>query len=55
MLENRMLIDSEWGELEYGIPYPRKISEWEREEYEDDIGREAFCDSAEYEGSEELV
>lgn len=24
MLENRMLIDSEWGESEYGVPLPRK-------------------------------
>ena len=55
MLENRMLIDEEWSELEYGVPSPRKMSAWEREEYEDDIGREAFCDSAEYEGSEESV
>ena len=55
MIENRMVIDEEWGDLEYGVPAPRKMSAWEREEYEDDIGREAFCDSAEYESPEELV
>lgn len=55
MLENRMVIDEEWGELEYGVPAPRKMSAWEREEYEDDIGRETFCDSAEHEGAEEPV
>ena len=32
MLENRMLIDSEWGESEYGVPLPRKRDRWEEEE-----------------------
>ena len=36
MLENRMVIDSEWRELEYGVPAPRKMSAWEREEYENE-------------------
>ena len=42
MLENRMLIDEEWGELEYGVPAPRKNDPWEIErmmEVEDN-GRE---------------
>lgn len=55
MLENRMLIDSEWGEVEYGVPMPRKMSKWEREEYESDIDGEAFCYPAEHEGPEEYV
>lgn len=32
MLENRMLIDSEWGESEYGVPLLRKRDRWEEEE-----------------------
>lgn len=36
MLENRMLIDSEWGESEYGVPLPRKRDRWEEEE-EDNV------------------
>lgn len=35
MLENRMLIDSEWGESEYGVPLARKRDRWEEEEEED--------------------
>ena len=35
MLENRMLIDSEWNEREYGVPLPRKRYKWEEEEEED--------------------
>lgn len=35
MLENRMVIDSEWGESEYGVPLPRKRDKWEEEESED--------------------
>lgn len=35
MLENRMLIDSEWGESEYGVPLPRKRGRWEEEECEE--------------------
>lgn len=37
MLENRMVIDEEWGEIEYGVRhenlYERKRREWEEEEY----------------------
>lgn len=29
MLENRALIDSEWGEIEYGVPIPRVRSTWD--------------------------
>ena len=36
MLENRMLIDSEWNEQEYGVPLPRKRDKWEEEE-EDNV------------------
>ena len=42
MLENRMVIDEEWGELEYGVPAQRKNDPWEIErmmEVEDN-GRE---------------
>lgn len=35
MLENRMLIDSEWGESEYGVPLQRKRDRWEEEESEE--------------------
>ena len=35
MLENRMLIDSEWNEQEYGVPLPRKRNKWEEEESEE--------------------
>ena len=35
MLENRMAIDSEWGESEYGVPLPRKWDKWEEEDEED--------------------
>lgn len=36
MLENRMLIDSEWNESEYGVPLPRKRDRWEEEDEEDE-------------------
>lgn len=36
MLENRMLIDSEWGESEYGVPLPRKRDRWEEEDMDDE-------------------
>lgn len=33
MIENRMLIDSEWGEIEYGVPIPRReFDPWEGED-----------------------
>ena len=32
MLENRMLIDSEWNEIEYGVPVPREFDPWEGED-----------------------
>ena len=32
-LENHMLIDSYWGEIEYGVPYPDR--EEREEEYDD--------------------
>ena len=35
MLENRMVIDSEWGESEYGVPQQRKRDKWEEEENEE--------------------
>ena len=37
MLENRMLIDSEWGESEYGVPLQRKRDRWEEEDEEDHV------------------
>lgn len=40
MLENRMLIDSEWGESEYGVPLPRKRDKWEEEDMEDEREQE---------------
>lgn len=42
MLENRMVIDEEWGELEYGVPAPRKNNPWEIERMmeAEDNGRE---------------
>lgn len=39
MLENRMLINEEWGELEYGVPAPRKMTAWEREELDAEEGQ----------------
>ena len=30
-LENRMVIDSEWGELEYGVPEPKERSVWDHD------------------------
>lgn len=36
MLENRMVIDSEWGEVEYGVPMTRKRDRWEEEEEEEE-------------------
>lgn len=50
MLENRMLIDEEWGESEYGVPAPRKMSAWEREEYENE--RQSYQDSGKEDYSE---
>lgn len=35
-MENRMLIDSEWGEIEYGVPIPRKPDPWEDWDDDDD-------------------
>ena len=35
MLENRMVIDSEWNESEYGVPLQRKRDRWEEEESEE--------------------
>ena len=29
MLENRMLINGEWNEIEYGVPYPKKPDPWD--------------------------
>lgn len=29
MLENRMLINGEWGEIEYGVSYPKKPDPWD--------------------------
>lgn len=40
MLENRMLIDSEWNESEYGVPLPRKRDRWEEEDMDDDREQE---------------
>ena len=40
MLENRMLIDSEWGESEYGVPLPRQRDKWEEEDMEDEREQE---------------
>ena len=37
-LENRMVVDSEWGEIEYGVPNRRRLQE-ERRIY-DEIERE---------------
>nr|DAF59565.1 MAG TPA: hypothetical protein [Siphoviridae sp. ctmIh35] len=40
MLENRMVIDSEWGESEYGVPLPRKRDKWEEEDMDDEREQE---------------
>lgn len=40
MLENRMLIDSEWGESEYGVPLLRKRDRWEEEDLDDEREQE---------------
>lgn len=53
MIENRMLIDSEWGELEYGVPLPRYKSRSERKEELYDSDREIIFDPAEDESIEE--
>jgi len=34
MIENRMVVDSEWGEIEYGIPN-KKLLRRERQAYEE--------------------
>lgn len=48
MLENRMVIDSEWGESEYGVPLPRKRDRWEEEDLDDgrsnDSGETGYFD-----------
>lgn len=43
-IENRMVVDSEWGEIEYGVPDRRRLKrmmeeyeDTEREEYEDEF------------------
>lgn len=43
MLENRMVMDEEWGEIEYGVPNKRRLKrekqayeEAEREDREDE-------------------
>lgn len=33
-IENRMVVDSEWGEIEYGIPNKRRLNR-ERQAYEE--------------------
>ena len=33
-IENRMVVDSEWGEIEYGVPSPTRIRRY-REAYEE--------------------
>lgn len=35
MLENRMLEDSEWGQVEYGVPDARRLKRF-MEEYEEE-------------------
>ena len=43
-IENRMVVDSEWGEIEYGVPSPsrlRRIREaYEQAEREEDYNDE---------------
>lgn len=34
-IENRMLIDSEWNEIEYGVPYKQTYDD-EEERWEED-------------------
>lgn len=41
MLENRMLIDSEWGESEYGVPLPRKRDKLEEDDENDGRSNDA--------------
>lgn len=47
MLENRMLIDSEWNEIEYGVPLSEKRNRWEEEDLDDgrsnDSGETGYC------------
>ena len=33
-IENRMVVDSEWGEIEYGVPSPARIRRY-RDAYEE--------------------
>ena len=33
-IENRMVVDSEWGEIEYGVPNKKRMRE-ERRAYEE--------------------
>lgn len=47
MLENRMVMDEEWGEIEYGVPNKRRLKrqkqayeEAEREDREDESIRD---------------
>lgn len=53
MIENRMLVDSEWGELEYGVPLPRYKSKNERREELYDSDREVIFDPTEDKSPEE--
>lgn len=36
MLENRMLIDAEWGEIEYGVPLNNSFDCWENDNYDEE-------------------
>ena len=31
-IENRMVVDSEWGEIEYGVPYDANLKKEDGEE-----------------------
>lgn len=38
MIENRMVVDSEWEELEYGIPNKNRIEKQRRSYEEEEYG-----------------
>ena len=42
-VENRMVVDSEWGEIEYGVPSPNRLRR-EREAYEQAEREEDYND-----------
>ncbi len=54
MLENRMVIDSERNEIEYGVKKKRR-SRWEENDGKEGFFDEAFGDSDADESPEELI